>query len=253
MVSAVVLTHNEEENITSCLEKLKWCSEIIIVDDNSTDKTTPIAKTFGAKILSRPLDGDFAAQRNFALNEVTQKWILFVDADEHISYDLRVEILKSTKDISYKAFIIPRVDFFFGHKMRFGDVRGAKFVRLVRRGTGKWAGPIHEVWISDGRVGELKNPIKHYPHRTIVDFLRSINYYSTVRARELHAAGKKSSALEIVAYPIGKFVLDWFLRLGFLDGTHGTIHALMMSFYSFLVRAKLYLLWKNISGKLYTD
>lgn len=248
MVSSAVLTKNEETNIAECLDKLKWCDEVLVIDDNSTDKTVDIAKKLGAKVIVHPLNSDFSAQRNFALEHISQKWVLFVDADERISYDLRQEITKTVNDISYKAFRIKRTDFFFGKELRFGDVKNTKIIRLVRRGSGKWVGKVHETWISDGRVGDLKNPIKHYPHPAIASFLRHINFYSSLRAQELYKSGVKSSVAAIIFYPIGKFLLNWIIRLGILDGTRGTIHALMMSFHSFLVRAKLYLLWKKISG-----
>ena len=248
MVSAVVLTKNEEENIAECLEKLKWCDEILVIDDISTDKTVELAKKLGAKVIQHPLNLDFSAQRNFALDQVTQKWILYVDSDERISYLLRQEILKAIEDISFKAFRLRRIDYFFGKQLKYGDVKDTKVVRLVRRGTGKWVGKVHEVWVSDGRVGELKNPLKHYPHPTIASFLRHINLYSSIRAKELYQQGIKANVFSITFYPFAKFVYLYVLSLGFLDGTPGIIHALMMSFHSFLVRAKLYLLWKNISG-----
>jgi len=248
MISAVVLTKDEERNIEECLEKLKWCDEILVIDDDSKDKTQEIAKKMGARILSRNLDNDFAEQRNFGLENAHQKWVLFVDADERVSFDLRQEILKAINDISYKGFYLKRHDFFLGKKLKYGDVSNAKFIRLLRRGSGKWVGKVHEKWVSDGRVGELKNPLKHYPHPDIVSFLRNINFYSSIRAKELYAQNTKSSVFQIISFPIGKFIYIWIVKLGFLDGTLGVIHALMMSFHSFLVRGKLFLLWKNISG-----
>jgi len=248
MVSAVVLTRNEEENLGGCLEKLKWCDDVLVIDDFSSDKTVDVAAEFGARVISRNLDSDFSQQRNFALDEIKTKWVLYVDADEMVSYDLRQEILKSVTDISFKAFEIKRVDYFNGKRMRHGEVGDVWVNRLVRRGSGRWEGRVHERWVSDGKVGRLKNTLKHLPHQTIVSFLRHVNFYSTIRALELYETGKKAGVLEIISFPLGKFFLNWVLRLGFLDGTEGTIYALMMSFHSFLVRAKLFLLWKNISG-----
>jgi glycosyltransferase involved in cell wall biosynthesis len=250
MISSVIIAKNEQDNIGTCIEKLKWCEEIIVIDDYSTDKTAQIARERGATVIKNHLNGDFSSQRNFALDKVNEKWILYVDADEHVSYELRQEILKKINDISYKAFSVQRVDYFFGKKLKFGDSGNTRLTRLVRKGTGKWVGKVHETWISEGKVGELENPLKHYPHPSIVSFLRHINLYSTLRAKELYDLKKNVSALEIVAYPIGKFIYNWIIKLGFLDGTRGIIHALMMSFYTFLVRSKLFLLWKNISGTI---
>jgi len=248
MISAIVLTKNEEANIESCLEKLKWCDEIIVIDDNSTDRTASIAAKIGAKVIFHPLNNDFSATRNYALDQAHEKWVLYVDADEHVSFELQKEILKAINDISIKSFQLKRLDYFFGKQLKFGDTGNTKLIRLVRRGSGEWVGKVHETWKTGGKVGELKNPLKHYPHKSIVEFLRHINFYSSLRALELKSNNSTSSVTEIICYPIGKFLYLYIFTLGFLDGARGAIHAFMMSFYSFLVRAKLYLLWKNISG-----
>ena len=90
-VSAVVLTHNEENNIADCLENLAWCNEIIVIDDNSEDRTVEIAKRYGVIIYSHSLDGDFSKQRNFGLQKAKNEWVLFVDADERVPMELRKE------------------------------------------------------------------------------------------------------------------------------------------------------------------
>ena len=90
------------------------------------------------------------------------------------------------------------------------------------------------------RIGKFENCINHYPHQTLKEFIEYINHYSSLRAEELYNQGKKVNVFEIVVWPLGKFVYNYFINLGFLDGPQGFVYAFMMSFHSFLARAKLY-------------
>jgi len=254
MISAIVLTKNEEKKIEVCLKNLRWCDEILVIDDYSQDKTAEIAKKIGARIFRRRLNGDFASQRNFGLRKAKGDWVLFIDADEIVSIKLRREILKNidfTRDDrplqsqGTKGFRLKRKDKFLGKWLRFGETSKVKLLRLARREKGKWQRAIHEVWQIKGKLGELKHPIIHNREISIDDFLKRINYYSSLRAKELYQKKVRTNAFFISAYPLGKFLQNYFLKLGFLDGKEGFIMAVMMSIHSFLVRSKLYLLWKN--------
>ncbi len=253
MISAVVLTKNEEKNIKECLETLQWCDEIIVVDDNSEDKTVEIAKKMRAKVFIRSLGRDFSNQRNFGLEKAKGDWVLFVDADERVSLELQKEIesvLKNGKS-TVSGYLLKREDRIWGQSLKYGETAGIRLIRLGKKGKGKWEKPVHETWNIKGEVGELKSPLFHFPHPTITEFLEEINFYSTLRARQLYQENRKTNLFEILAYPTGKFLKNYLLKLGFLDGMPGFVVALLMSFHSFLVRAKLYLLWKNkkIEGK----
>ena len=133
----------------------------------------------------------------------------------------------------------------WGKKLTHGDVWGVRLLRLARRGAGDWHGAVHEHWQIEGNVGVLRHSLNHYPHPTLVEFLQEINRYSTLRARELHTAGQRATLLQIIFYPLLKFKYLYFLKLGLLDGTAGFVHAMTMAFYSFLVRGKLWLLWRS--------
>jgi glycosyltransferase involved in cell wall biosynthesis len=244
-ISAVILTKNEEKNIKDCLESLKWCGDVIIIDDNSNDETTKIAEELGGKVYLRSLD-NFSNQRNFGLSKASGGWVLFVDADERISQSLAFEISNVISNWTngveneYQGFYIPRVDFIWGNKMRYGE-SGIKLLRLAKKNVGRWQGMVHEEWKISGNVGTLRNSIVHYPHQVISEFLREINFYTTLRAQELYSRKIKTNLLLILLYPVGKFALNYFLKRGFLDGISGLVHALLMSFHSFLVRSKLWL------------
>jgi hypothetical protein len=111
------------------------------------------------------------------------------------------------------------------------------------KGKGEWRGVVHETWRVDGRVGKLQNELDHYPHQTIAEFLAEINMYTTLRARELYGKKIQVKGFEILLYPKVKFIQNYFLKMGFRDGTAGFIVAVLMSFHSFLVRGKLWLMY----------
>jgi len=240
------LTKNESKNIAACLGSLGFCDQIVVVDDNSTDDTVKIAKKHGAQILVHALDGDFASQRNWALEEIKSNWILFVDADEIVSQALAEEIRHAVDKIDFKGYYLSRIDIMWGKGLKYGDLWHAKVLRLARRGAGIWVGKVHEEWKIEGRIGNLKNDLEHRPHQNMVEFLQHINLYSTLRAQEFFEQRIKTNTLEIIFAPILKFKYLYFLKFGFLDGTTGFIHAMTMAFYTFMVKGKLYLLYKGI-------
>ena len=250
MLTAVVLTKNEEKNIGDCLKSLKFCDEIIVVDDYSEDKTVERIRnskpeTQKLKIFQRHLNGDFAAQRNYGLKQAKNEWVLFVDADERISPQLAKEIVSRVSCLVSRVsgYFFKRKDFFLGHELKHGETASVRLLRLARKNCGKWEGKVHEVWKVQGEISCLKNPILHY-HSGLTKFLKGLNCFSTLAAQEFCKQEKRDSFWEWLK-PAVKFVQNYFLRLGFLDGTAGFVHAVCMSLHSFLVRAKLFMLWKN--------
>lgn len=246
-VSAIVLTKNEEKNISDCLKTLQWCDEVIVVDDYSTDDTVLLAKSLGINVFIHTLDNNFSQQRNYGLSKAKHEWVLFIDADERVSPSLRDEIIQLTKNpiIQYNGFYLKRLDSMWGEILEHGEVGNIKLLRLARKDGGKWIGTVHEVWQIKGDTGELKNPLLHYPHQSITEFLQEINFYTTLRAQELFKEKIHVSWMQIIAYPKAKFLVNYFLKLGFLDGIQGILVALFMSFHSFLVRGKLWQLWQK--------
>lgn len=252
-ISAVVLTKNEQNHIEDCLNSLDFLDEIIIVDDFSSDETLKRIeeinknKKIKIKVFRRHLNNDFARQRNFGLKNVKGEWVLFIDADEVISLELRKKLIDfKNKEIEEKigAFYIKRRDFFWGREVKHGEVRKIRkmgLIRLVRKNFGYWKGKVHEEFKPlNTQTGRLKAFINHYPHQTIKDFLKKINFYSTLKAKELYEQRKKPNLFKLLFYPFGKFILSYFIYLGFLDGPAGFVYSFMMSFHSFLVRVKLF-------------
>lgn len=240
-ISAIVLTHNSEESLEACLESVKWCNEIIVVDDDSTDATRTIAKKYTDKIYEHLLNNDFSQQRNYALGKATGEWALFVDSDEIVSETLKEEIelrIKSYLDVS--GYYIKREDTMWGKKLDYGETGNMWLLRLARKDAGKWQGKVHETWKIHGKTQRLKNTLSHFPHPTVSEFLSEINFYSTLRAEELHKKNVRVSFYDIIFYPKAKFFLNYLFKQGYRDGIPGFLLALFMSFHSFLVRGKLW-------------
>lgn len=246
MISAVILTKDEETNIKRCLESVSWCDEKIVIDDYSQDQTTKTAKSQGAKVYLRHLNDDFAGQRNYGLSCAKGEWVLFIDADEEVSENLAKEIKQIVGKREFSGFYIKRQDWFGERWLKHGDRPkndlGGGLIKLLRLGrAGEWKGRVHEVWVIEGDIGELKSPLFHYPHQTITEFIKSVDYFSTLQAKSFYEEGKRSSLGQIIFYPLGKFIQNYILRGGFLDGMPGFVTAMMMSLHSFLVRGKLWL------------
>ncbi|MBU1066325.1 glycosyltransferase family 2 protein, partial [Patescibacteria group bacterium] len=210
-LTVVVLTKNEKKNIKECLDSLNFCDETIVVDDNSSDGTTDLAKKLGAKVYERKLGKNFAAQRNFGLDKARGKWVLFIDADERVTENLRNEIVQITNDplVNYLGFYFKRTDYMWGKKLKHGETANIKLLRLARRKAGKWKRKVHEVWEVGGRTRELKNTLMHYPHPTLADFLTSVNIMSGLHARANLEEGKNSSLIKIIVWPPGHFIYNY--------------------------------------------
>jgi len=242
MISAVVLTKNEEKNIKECLSGLKWCDEIIVIDDDSTDETREIAEKLGAKVIKHSLGDDFTQQRNFGLEKSRGDWVFFVDADERVGSELADEIKEGIKKDKANGFYFRRIDMFLGKWLSHGEISRLRILRLGKKGGGNWERKVDEIWKIKGKTKTFRSPLLHYSHPALAEFLRSINERSTLNAREFYDEGKRLNLIEWLKPP-AKFLQNYFLRLGFLEGTQGFVFAVLMSLHSFLVRGKLYLLW----------
>lgn len=241
MISAVILSHDNASTIEKTLKSIMWCDERILVDDESHDRTTTIAKPMVTRILSRTLADDFAAQRNAGLDAAHGDWILFVDSDEVVSDALKKEIqqvIRQHDDVA--GYFIPRQDKMWGRVLHHGETAHIRLLRLARKGMGKWIRPVHETWDIQGDTKQLIHPLVHSPHPDVRLFLAQINRYTTINAKVFLAEGKQVQPWQIVVYPVAKFFQNYIFRLGFLDGTAGFIMAMMMSFHSFLTRTKLW-------------
>lgn len=193
--------------------------------------------TFSTVVLrtKKPIT-DFAKARNALLAKTPGDWVFFVDTDEVVSPALKKEIEFVIQNSKYEGFLLKRSDYFLGRFLKFGETANVRLLRLARKNAGQWIGQVHEVWKINGAVGELNNPILHYPHPTISEFIAHINHYTDIRAKEISTF----SLWQTLVFPPAKFFQNYFLRLGFLDGFPGFAMAFMMSLHSLIVRVKMY-------------
>jgi len=240
-VSAVILTKNESSKIEKCIAALRFCEEVLVVDDNSTDDTVKLAQKLGAKVITRPLNKDYAAQNNYALTEVKNPWVFFVDADEIVSSELAKDIASAIKDSTFQSYRLKRLDYIWGRELNYGEAGNFSAIRLVRKDSGKWIRRVHQYFETDGDVGQLKNPLMHYPHQDLAEFVRSVDTWSSWHALANSEEGKKSNLFKIVCYPVGHFVKNYIFKLGFRDGMQGFVFAAVMAFHSYLSWSKLFL------------
>ena len=186
---------------------------------------------------------DFASVRNRAVSETNGEWVLFIDSDEEVTPELATEIQEAVqKDTGVQGFLVKRDDWFLGKKLRFGETACVSLLRLAKRRTGRWVRPVHERWDVRGRIGELRNPLIHRGHTSVLSMLEKIDRYAAIEAtyrQRMTPVGLSRVMVEMVVFPKVKFILNYMFRLGCLDGFPGFIFALMMSFHSFLVRAYL--------------
>lgn len=240
MITAVVLTKSNSKIISRTLSSLKFCSEIVVVDDYSTDNTVKIAQRFKARVFKRKLNNDFASQRNFGLSKAKSEWVLFVDSDEVVSSKLAKEIIKKTKENTNNGFYIKRRDYWLGSYINGGETN-ISILRLGRKSLGKWKRRVHEYWAIKGEVGNLDSELIHYPHENVREFISDINSYSQIHSAEIKKEGKSSSILKILLFPLLKFKVNFILKGGYKDRVHGFVIAGIMSFHSFLSWSNLWL------------
>ena len=247
-LSAVIITKNEEGNIKRCIKGVSFCDEIIVIDDNSSDETTKIAKNLGAEVYQRSMGDSFSKQRNYALSKAVGKWVLFVDADEVVSEGLRAEIIQAANNplTDFSGYYLKRQDVIWGKKLKHGESGKKKLLRLAKGDAGKFRREVHEYWDIKGKTKTFNNILTHYPHINLRDFIKNINHFSSLHARSNLKEGKRSNLVKVIIWPPGKFFYNYFIKFGILDGVAGFVVAAMMSFHSYLSWSKLWILQKEI-------
>lgn len=238
-LSAIVFTHNSQDTLDACLSSLQFADELLVIDDLSTDNTPAIAKRHHAKVISHPLT-DFAAQRNFALKQATCDWVLFVDSDESVPPTLAKQILKAIKSTNINGYYLKRQDIFLNKTLRHGETSQVRLLRLAKKSAGTWQRPVHEFWHIKGQTSTLTHPLLHQRNLSFSQFIDRLNHYTDLDAKALLAENKPFSYFDLLLKPLGKFIYNYFVLLGFLDGFPGFVMAFSMSLHSLIVRIKLY-------------
>ena len=226
-LSVIIITQNEQELIRDCLESISWADEIIIVDSGSTDNTLDICREYTNNILINTDWQGFGYQKNLALQQATEEWVLSIDADERVTPELKQQIQLAARTGSHIAYKIPRLAYFLGKEMRHGGWWPDYVLRLFLRKKARFSDDIvHERVLIEGAIGRLKTPLLHYSYTSLEQVLVKNDKYSTAAAIKAHAQGKQSSLSKALAKAGWTFLRAYILRRGFLDGKEGFIAAL---------------------------
>jgi glycosyltransferase involved in cell wall biosynthesis len=224
-ISAILVVKDEHDRLPDALASVLWADEIVVVDTGSTDGTQDLALAAGAHVVSVPWEG-FVKSRNRALQEARFDWVLFLDADERVTPELRDEIRNATREdgsVSLAGLRMPRLSHFLGRPIRHGTWYPDFQLRVGRRSRGLRAegGRVHESLVVDGPVGKLKTPLIHHPYRDVSDALRKAGYYARLAADDRHDKGQRGSAAGLFVRPAFEFFRCFVLKVGFLDGYKG--------------------------------
>ncbi|MEQ1922441.1 MAG: glycosyltransferase family 2 protein [Pyrinomonadaceae bacterium] len=242
-ISAVVITLNEELNIRDLCESISWVDEIIIVDSHSTDSTVEIARTFTDKIIKREFTS-FQDQHEFTDSQATCDWLLWIDADERVTPELRAEIegLKSREDEDLPdGFWIPRKTWYLDRWIKHSGWYPDRQMRLYRKEKSYWGGiPPHETARVDGRVEKMKGEILHYTQRDLSGYHAQVDRFTSQTASHLFKTGARVGGVGIFFHPIAAFFRTYLYKQGFRDGIPGLIIAMFTAYYVFLRYAKLW-------------
>jgi glycosyltransferase involved in cell wall biosynthesis len=264
MISILVLTKNEAQDLPGCLESVSWSDDVHVFDSYSNDETVGIAVQHGAFVTQRSFD-NFAAQRNAALHTVRYKypWVLILDADERVPHLLQDELREflARRDSTVAACRLRRRDFLYGTWLKHAQL-SPYYIRLVRPERVFYEREVNEVLRADGPIVDLSQPFDHYPFsKGMKHWLDKHNQYSTMEAalalksrsgqtpfsplqafvnrdfneRRYH---QKELFYRLPLRPLVKFMIIYFLRLGLLDGRAGFTYAMLQSIYETMIVLK---------------
>lgn len=246
-ISAVIIAKNEEEMIRDALESLSFCDEIIVVSNDSTDKTKEISEKY-AKIYDFK-SNDFSELRNFGLSKVTNEYVLYLDADERISSELKKsiqDVLSSSSD--FAAFKLSRKNYYLG-KNEWPYIE--KIERLFKKEKlSRWVGELHESPIVEGKIGELEGFIFHFTHRDLESMLdKTIKWSTTESLLRYNSNHPQMSWWRFPRVMISAFLGSYIKQRGYKAGAVGLIESMYQAFSAFVTYAKLWELQKNASLK----
>ncbi|MGA8939312.1 MAG: glycosyltransferase family 2 protein [Acidobacteriaceae bacterium] len=273
MISVLILTHNEEQDLPGCLDSVIWCDDIHVLDSGSTDRTVEIARERNATVATRRFD-TYAAQRNAGMQlPFRHSWVLVLDADERPTPELCAEMPPAVTIApdSVSGFRIRRRDFLWGTWLKHAQLT-PYYVRLLRVGHAHYTRDVNEVVEVNGEIRELHAPFDHLAFsKGLTHWIAKHNSYSTKEA-ELLANGnathdasiyraffarnfherrvaQKAIFYELPARPLIKWCYMMFVRGAMLDGPAGMMYASLQSFYEFLIEVKHQELLRRREGK----
>ncbi len=246
-ISCCIVCFNEAANIRRCLESVKWCDEIIVVDSFSTDQTVRICREYTPHIIQRTWPG-YVEQKRFALSQTSYEWVLNIDADEEVSPALQQDIVAilARNDPAVDGFYIPRLVHYLGRWWWRGWYPSYR-LRLFRKPKVRWGGvDPHEKVLLRGQADRLSSNIYHYTYDDITDHLRTVNDLTDVASQQLAQRGIPVHVWDLLSRPLWRFVRFYVLSGCIWYGRAGFFVSVTASFYTFLKYAKL---WECTLGK----
>lgn len=248
MLSAVVITKNEESLIEGCLKSLYFADEIIVVDDESGDDTLKLARQYTDKVFIFT-DADFAKRRNFALSKTSGEWVLFVDADERVLKPLREELMRLMQADEISALAVSRRNIILGSEQSYGPFWPDWVIRLLSKRDFKgYEGSIHEQPKFEGKLGYSKNSLVHMTHRGLDQVvLKSLNWSHIDAKLRFEANHPKMSGWRFLRIVCFEMLNQGIKRRGFFSGTVGVIDSLLQVFSLFLSYVRLWEMQQNPS------
>lgn len=242
-VSAVIHTLNEAEQIEACVRTVEWADEIYLVDDHSTDETLEIVRRQFPRVrIEQRTSLGSAAQKNYAMDRAAHDWILVVDADERVPPELRDEILRTLENGPlHWAYSIGRRNFILGDELRFSGLQRDRVIRLFHRKHARYPNKrVHADLLVDGALGRLEQRYLHYYVRSLDHMSEKMTRYGVWAAAQMFVDGKRTSMGGLALHTTARFLRDYFINLGILDGTRGLLAVGMHSWYTFWKYAKLW-------------
>lgn len=248
-ISAVIITFNEEINISRCLDSLnEVADEIVVVDSLSTDKTEEICNDKGADFIRHPFEGH-VEQKNYAMSRANHDYILSLDADEALSEELKKSILSAKSNWGYEGYSFNRLANYCGKWIRYCGWYPDKKLRLWDRRKGRWGGvnPHDKVIMNkNSSTSHLQGDVLHYSYHTIREHVSQMNKFSDIAAQVAHEKGRRSNLImDILLNPLLTFMKKYFIKLGILDGYYGFVISINSAFGKFLKYIKLRELNRN--------
>ena len=241
-LSVLVPAKNEAANLRACLESARWAEELVVVDSGSTDGSLEIARSIADRVLEHEYVNS-AAQKNWALPQMTHRWVLIVDADERVTPELRAEIESVLADPArLDGYWIRRANHFLGKPIHAAGWQRDKVLRLFDRTQGAYE-PLHvhaEVVIRSGRVGALRERLIHHTYRDLDQYFGKFARYTRWSAEDLEAKGVRASAGRLLFRPWLRFLRMYFLEGGVREGRHGIVLCMLAAFSVFTKYARLW-------------
>ncbi len=223
-ITAIIPTRNEQHNIVEAIQSVNFSDEIMIVDSFSIDDTIKLAQPLADTILQREYENS-ASQKNWAIPQAKNKWILLLDADERVTPELKKEIINTiNSNTECSGFWIKRQNYFMNKKIRFSGWQGDKVIRLFKRDECQYENKhVHAEIISSGKIGVLNNKLTHNTFVSKKAYLNKIERYARWQAKDYDKKVQRITLFHTIIKPAVRFFKHYFLQLGILDGYVGFI------------------------------